>query len=575
MPRKHKKVLRKNITLIMCALIGTIVVVYGVGMILFRGYVKEIANIASRTFDFYGNELDQKMNGINTQLVNTLLNNKSIREIEEMDLNTEDNSVVYSIAEQNELKQYFQAMAIDYGDEYHFWFYNKDKDIFLITGDDEYLQKELFKGYIRTVASEEQIPITEKRKWFVQDVQGTLFLTTTFCLKNNYVGCWIRPEKICASFRKTQEDTLSFFIRDLSTGVHYLENSSASGSMFQKNENIQENSSSHYWEYEFENANVSIGIDVSDKIKKSAGTYEILMAITTVLICFMCIGAFYYFRHYVQKPLYIFEENLRKYQETGELEQNNYYEEFENVGEIWRNLEKEIQELKVQVYEEQLEKQKTKIDYLQLQIRPHFYINCLNSIYSMAQLKHTEEIQQLALYVSGYMRSIFRKGTKPILMDEELQQIVNYVKIHNILYRYDCKCHICVDERVKQAMIPPLIMIVFVENCVKYTVGSKRKIEISIEGSFLDEEQKKIQIRIADNGPGFPENVLEKFRKNEFGANDDRFQIGIRNTKDRLQLLYGAEASLMIGNGENLGTEVIIIIPYQNGDEKSEYSISR
>ena len=113
---------------------------------------------------------------------------------------------------------------------------------------------------------------------------------------------------------------------------------------------------------------------------------------------------------------------------------NNYYEEFENVGEIWRNLEKEIQELKVQVYEEQLEKQKTKIDYLQLQIRPHFYINCLNSIYSMAQLKHTEEIQQLALYVSGYMRSIFRKGTKPILMDEELQQIVNYVKIHNILY---------------------------------------------------------------------------------------------------------------------------------------------
>ena len=235
----------------------------------------------------------------------------------------------------------------------------------------------------------------------------------------------------------------------------------------------------------------------------------------------------------------------------------------------------EIQELKVQVYEEQLEKQKTKIDYLQLQIRPHFYINCLNSIYSMAQLKHTEEIQQLALYVSGYMRSIFRKGTKPILMDEELQQIVNYVKIHNILYRYDCKCHICVDERVKQAMIPPLIMIVFVENCVKYTVGSKRKIEISIEGSFLDEEQKKIQIRIADNGPGFPENVLEKFRKNEFGANDDRFQIGIRNTKDRLQLLYGAEASLMIGNGENLGTEVIIIIPYQNGDEKSEYSISR
>ena len=125
------------------------------------------------------------MNGINTQLVNTLLNNKSIREIEEMDLNTEDNSVVYSIAEQNELKQYFQAMAINYGDEYHFWFYNKDKDIFLITGDDEYLQKELFKGYIRTVASEERIPITEKRKWICAGCsRNVVSLQLTFCLKN-------------------------------------------------------------------------------------------------------------------------------------------------------------------------------------------------------------------------------------------------------------------------------------------------------------------------------------------------------------------------------------------------------
>ena len=58
--------------------------------------------------------------------------------------------------------------------------YNKDKDIFLITGDDEYLQKELFKGHIRTVASEEQIPITEKRKWFVQDVQERCFLQLPF-----------------------------------------------------------------------------------------------------------------------------------------------------------------------------------------------------------------------------------------------------------------------------------------------------------------------------------------------------------------------------------------------------------
>ena len=63
------------------------------------------------------------------------------------------------------------------------------------------------------------------------------------------------------------------------------------------------------------------------------------------------------------------------------------------------------------------------------------------------------------------------------------QQIVNYVKIHNILYRYDCKCHICVDERVKQAMIPPLIMIVFVENCVKHVYSPDYVLKIEVKAA--------------------------------------------------------------------------------------------
>ena len=51
------------------------------------------------------------------------------------------------------------------------------------------------------------------------------------------------------------------------------------------------------------------------------------MGITTVLICFMCIGAFIISGTMYKKTVIHFEENLRKFQETGELEQNNYYEE--------------------------------------------------------------------------------------------------------------------------------------------------------------------------------------------------------------------------------------------------------
>lgn len=185
----------------------------------------------------------------------------------------------------------------------------------------------------------------------------------------------------------------------------------------------------------------------------------------------------------------------------------------------------------------------------------------------MAQLKHTEEIQQLALYVSDYMRSIFRKGNSLILVEEEVKQIVNYVNIHNIMYRYECKCNISIEPCVQKALIPPLILMVFIENCVKYTIGSKSKIEIQVIGKFDRNSYKRIEIQILDNGLGFPSEILQKFKDNNFEVKDDRFQIGIRNTVNRLRLLYGPDASLQIGNRSDGGTYAVIRIPYCNGED--------
>lgn len=567
MVKKHKKDLMKNITLIMCTLIGTIVVVYSIGIMLLQSYIKEINNIVSQTIDFYGNELDQQMDSINTQLVNILLNNGHIRKIKETDLKTQNNSIVHSIASQNKLKEQFEALAINYGKEYHFWFYSREKDIFLCTGEDEYIQKEIYKNYIKKMAQEDEIPVTEKRKWILKNVQGTLFLTSTFCFEDNYVGCWTRPERMCISFQEVGGNSVSFFIKDLSTGEEYLEEKDVEYRIFREVQNEEIDGNKNYWKYNFNNANISLGI-LSDKgMQKNVSLYEALMVVTALIVVVMSIGIFFHFKKYVQKPLSIFSNNLKKFSETGEFEQNNYYEEFENIGNIWRNLEKEIQELKIQVYEEKLEKQKSKIDYLQLQIRPHFYINCLNSIYSMAQLKHTEEIQQLALYVSDYMRSIFRKGNSLILVEEEVKQIVNYVNIHNIMYRYECKCNISIEPCVQKALIPPLILMVFIENCVKYTIGSKSKIEIQVIGKFDRNSYKRIEIQILDNGPGFPSEILQKFKDNNFEVKDDRFQIGIRNTVNRLRLLYGPDASLQIGNRSDGGTYAVIRIPYCNGED--------
>ena len=48
------------------------------------------------------------------------------------------------------------------------------------------------------------------------------------------------------------------------------------------------------------------------------------------------------------------------------------------------------------------------MNYLQLQIRPHFFLNCLNTIYSMAQTQLYEEIMKMSMITSNYFRYIFQ-----------------------------------------------------------------------------------------------------------------------------------------------------------------------
>ena len=75
-----------------------------------------------------------------------------------------------------------------------------------------------------------------------------------------------------------------------------------------QNEEIDGNK--NYWKYNFNNANISLGI-LSDKgMQKNVSLYEALMVVTALIVVVMSIGIFFHFKKYVQKPLSIFSNNL-------------------------------------------------------------------------------------------------------------------------------------------------------------------------------------------------------------------------------------------------------------------------
>lgn len=87
-------------------------------------------------------------------------------------------------------------------------------------------------------------------------------------------------------------------------------------------------------------------------------------------------------KKHVLTPIKLFLENLPHLDDSAEtisLKDTNLLE-LEQANSQFKNLMRQIKKLKIDIYEKELEKQKTMMNYLQLQIRPHFFLNCLNTI---------------------------------------------------------------------------------------------------------------------------------------------------------------------------------------------------
>ena len=76
------------------------------------------------------------------------------------------------------------------------------------------------------------------------------------------------------------------------------------------------------------------------------------------------------------------------------LRVNDNYDllELQRFGQTFNEMLTKINDLKLEAYEKKLDLKQAQLQYLQLQIRPHFYLNCLKSLYGMAEKKQYGEI---------------------------------------------------------------------------------------------------------------------------------------------------------------------------------------
>ncbi|MEO6211891.1 MAG: histidine kinase [Gemmatimonadaceae bacterium] len=180
---------------------------------------------------------------------------------------------------------------------------------------------------------------------------------------------------------------------------------------------------------------------------------------------------------------------------------------------------------------------------LRSQLDPHFLFNTLNAVSSLVE-RDPRGVRRMITRLSELLRFSMEDAREPeITLRRELDLLDRYLDIMQVRFPGLNVLRI-VDDGALDVMVPSMILQPLVENAIRHGVeqmtdGGRIEIETLLEG-------KALVMRISDNGPGVGD------------AASAESGLGLRNTRARLEQLYGADArfSLTRKDGELTVAEV-------------------
>ncbi|RYY30024.1 MAG: sensor histidine kinase [Chitinophagaceae bacterium] len=176
----------------------------------------------------------------------------------------------------------------------------------------------------------------------------------------------------------------------------------------------------------------------------------------------------------------------------------------------------------------------TELSFLKSQIQPHFFFNTLNNLYSLT-LQKSDKAPEVVLKLSDLMSYMLYGSNAPtVALSDEIDYLKNYIDLEKLRFGNRLTLDFKVSGDPIGYRIPPLLLILFIENSFKHGVrNSIAKAEIR---ACLEVTDKYINFRI--------ENPVSPDRLSSKGG------IGLKNVRRRLDLIYGQKYKLETGQEE-------------------------
>ncbi|AXC10564.1 Autolysin sensor kinase [Acidisarcina polymorpha] len=217
--------------------------------------------------------------------------------------------------------------------------------------------------------------------------------------------------------------------------------------------------------------------------------------------------------------------------------------------------------------ERKLEEQKrllleARFDALQRQINPHFLFNTLNSIASLVRFR-PEMAREMIVRLANILRALLKDHDTFVALREELNFTEDYLGIEVVRFGAD-KLRVVkeIDPATLEMMVPSMLLQPLIENSIKHGIEPRISGGTITMRSRLHESSMMIEVE--DDGVGMTEKRQPAGSVGRKGSG-----IGMRNVRERLEVLYGEAARFDVTSRPGRGTRVTLEIPVmlnENGD---------
>jgi hypothetical protein len=193
--------------------------------------------------------------------------------------------------------------------------------------------------------------------------------------------------------------------------------------------------------------------------------------------------------------------------------------------------------------------QEAQLKMLRYQLNPHFLFNTLNAISTLILDNRNSTANNAVTGLSEFLRyTLDQDPMKKVTVAQEMDALNLYLNIEKMRFGERLRLKYAIDDGAASMLMPSLLLQPLIENAIKYAVspreqGGEIRIGAHVTGGML-------QLEVADDGPG----LIDTTRL----ANGRG--VGIRNTRERLQVLYGERGTVAVTNTDP-GLRVSLTFP--------------